>query len=245
MISGEFRVASTAEQVASTLRAALLRGELAPGTRLEEMKLASQFGVSRNTVREALQLLAGENLVQRTLHRSVVVREIGDAADIIDLYRARMTMELAAVEAAVVQDDSWFARLESGLSAIASANNRSELDDADLQFHAALVSAIGSTRIARFYQRIHTELRLTRGWTERAPVDPTHVAATHAPLYHGLVARDAAAATTVLRSILHSGEVGLLEAIEKTATSPTGRPADARVDGDTGAGEGSATTPDS
>jgi DNA-binding GntR family transcriptional regulator len=219
VLAERFRVASSGEQVAADLRRSLLRGELAPGTRLEEMKLAATFGVSRNTVREALQLLAGENLVQRTLHRSVIVREVGDPKDVIDLYRARATVEVAAVPAAAAQQMVWFDHLARALEAIASATNRDELDEADLHFHAAIVSAIGSQRISRFYERIHTELRLTRGWALRAPVNSQEVADSHAPLFQALKAGDAATSLGVLEKILKIGETGLLDAIARSSAT--------------------------
>ena len=51
------------EQVADVLRGRVVAGELAPGARLpSETVLASDFGVGRATVREALRLLAAQNL---------------------------------------------------------------------------------------------------------------------------------------------------------------------------------------
>jgi DNA-binding FadR family transcriptional regulator len=53
------------EDIARDLRGLILRGELAPGERLPpEIDLAEQFGVSRATVREALRLCAGQDLIQ-------------------------------------------------------------------------------------------------------------------------------------------------------------------------------------
>ena len=51
-------------------------GKLAPGARLEEAQLAARFGVSRTPVREALNLLAGEGLVESRPGRGMVVTEV-------------------------------------------------------------------------------------------------------------------------------------------------------------------------
>ena len=64
---------SVADQVASVLRQRILDGELRPGTPLQELSLATALGVSRNTMREALRILALEGLLHRNLHRGVVV----------------------------------------------------------------------------------------------------------------------------------------------------------------------------
>lgn len=59
------RVRKAYEQVYDQLRDLIIRGELARGERLPgEVALASQFGVSRGTVREALRALAANNLVR-------------------------------------------------------------------------------------------------------------------------------------------------------------------------------------
>jgi DNA-binding GntR family transcriptional regulator len=214
----EFKVTSSAQQLATTLRDLLLRGTLAPGARLEENKLAARFGVSRNTVREALQLLAHENLVVRALHRTVVVREVGDPADVADLYRARRTLEMAALPLAVTRDRQWHQQLAASLGRIGTAKDRNQLDESDLFFHAILISALGSHRIDGFYARIHTELRLTRGWALRAPVNPKQVVASHRPLVAALSAGSLQKASSTLDDILDTGEQSLLEAIRISAS---------------------------
>ena len=59
------RVRKAYEQVADQLRELIMTGELAPGERLpNEALLAREFGVSRATVREALRVLAAQNLLR-------------------------------------------------------------------------------------------------------------------------------------------------------------------------------------
>src|SRR5437764_11830794 len=61
------RVRKAYEQVYDQLRELIMRGELARGQRLPgEAELAREFGVSRGTVREALRLLAAQNLIRTT-----------------------------------------------------------------------------------------------------------------------------------------------------------------------------------
>lgn len=62
---GVHRIRKAYEQVADQLLGLIISGELTPGTRLpSEVDLASQFGVSRTTVREALRILATRNLIE-------------------------------------------------------------------------------------------------------------------------------------------------------------------------------------
>ena len=61
------RVRKAYEQVADQLRDLILRGAITPGQRLpNEASLSVQFGVSRATVREALRVLATQNLIRTT-----------------------------------------------------------------------------------------------------------------------------------------------------------------------------------
>src|SRR6266567_7515964 len=72
----QLRRESTAEQVASALRELILSARFMPGTHLREGPLADQLGVSRNTVREAMQILVSEGLVTREIHRGAYVARL-------------------------------------------------------------------------------------------------------------------------------------------------------------------------
>ena len=54
------------DQVVTELRQAILSGQLKPGERLVEGRLADELGVSRNPVREAIRVLASEGLIEVT-----------------------------------------------------------------------------------------------------------------------------------------------------------------------------------
>ncbi len=80
------------EYVRGTLRAALLDGTLAGGTRLLQTELAQQLGVSTTPVREALRDLATEGLVVLDARRGALVRSL-DVDEVRELYDLRMTLE--------------------------------------------------------------------------------------------------------------------------------------------------------
>src|SRR3990170_4985376 len=84
--------ASTAEQVAEMLREMILSGELQHSGALREVALAQRVGVSRNTMREAIRVLAREGLVTHHLHRGALVTRL-TASDVEDLFRVRRTVE--------------------------------------------------------------------------------------------------------------------------------------------------------
>lgn len=75
-VSGGRRKGQLHTEAASRLRSMILSGELPPGSRMRELQLCEQLGVSRTPVREALRTLAAEGLVDLLPNRSVVVSQL-------------------------------------------------------------------------------------------------------------------------------------------------------------------------
>lgn len=201
---------STAQSVAAAVREQLLRGELGPGMKLNDHVLAASFNVSRNSVREAMQILVSEGLVRQNLHHGAVVAELG-LDELTDIYRARRALELAGIRAARTADAGWLEQIHRVLSDMDAAAARQDSQgvlDADRQFHAALILPIGSDRINRTYRTIQTQIRLTRAWYgERA--SPPVFYQRHAEIVEALDARDYARADGLLGAVLDDGEARL------------------------------------
>jgi DNA-binding GntR family transcriptional regulator len=83
---------SRTEQAYRKLREAISSGELKPGDRLLEEKLARSLGVSRTPVHEALARLESEGLAQKDASRGMIVVEL-DASMIAELYAVREALE--------------------------------------------------------------------------------------------------------------------------------------------------------
>ena len=78
------------------IRDSITAGDFAMGERLVETRLASELGMSRAPVREALRRLLEEGLVIERAHHGMFVRSF-DGAEIVDLYNARVALEAAAL----------------------------------------------------------------------------------------------------------------------------------------------------
>ena len=101
-------------RLVSGLREAILSGSLEPGRHLKDRELCEMFGVSRTLVREAVQTLAAEELIEIVPHRGPVVATL-DRRTVAELYRVRGVLEgLACAEFAVNADE----RGRQALSAI-------------------------------------------------------------------------------------------------------------------------------
>ncbi|MBS1862021.1 MAG: GntR family transcriptional regulator [Actinobacteria bacterium] len=165
-----FKRASSAEQLAEALRTALYSGELPPGSGLRDSQLAERFSVSRGTVREAIQILAAEGLVDRPLHRTPQVRRLtGD--DVDDIYHARQILELDAVRVVAERDSE----VEFGILTAAATRFQRAVGDqsgiqvveADADFHAGLVSFLGTPRLLSCFEACFGELRLALSAVDR------------------------------------------------------------------------------
>ncbi len=156
---------STAQRVAEVLRERILRGELAAGTQIGEQQLTATLGVSRNTLREAFQILVGEHLLRHAPHRGVFVRTM-TGADVHDLYTFRRLVECAALEHPVaprLSQGAFVADLRAAVAAATDAAARdawAEVGTADVRFHIAVTAAAGSVRLDHAMRATFAELRL-------------------------------------------------------------------------------------
>src|SRR4029079_16640274 len=80
------------EEVAEQLRQRIFRRELEPGSWIDELKIAEEFGISRTPLREALKVLAAEGLVTMKVRRGAYVTEVSDK-DLSDVYHLLSLLE--------------------------------------------------------------------------------------------------------------------------------------------------------
>jgi DNA-binding GntR family transcriptional regulator len=91
------------EEVAESLRERIFSRELAPGSWIDELKLAGTYGISRTPLREALKVLATEGLVTMKVRRGAYVTEVNEK-DLTDVYHLLSLLEADA--AAVVAQNA-------------------------------------------------------------------------------------------------------------------------------------------
>lgn len=153
---------STANRVADILRQRIMEAHFRPGDQLSEEKITTGLGISRNTLREAFRLLTHEKLLVHRLNRGVFVREL-NIEDLSDLYRVRRVIECAAVRRAGDIPRNVVERLREAVAdaeRAAAAGRWPDAGTANLRFHEAIVSLLGSPRIDEMMRRVWAELRL-------------------------------------------------------------------------------------
>ena len=141
--------------VLNELRQRIIRGEVAPGQAIRQEVLASELGVSRLPVREALVVLQSERLVDYTQHKGYVVAVL-DEQDLVQTYQLRDILESVAIEQAVPQlTDATIDAMRS-LTAMAAAESLTKVEriERNRAFHFLLFSASGNMRLVSLLSQL-------------------------------------------------------------------------------------------
>jgi DNA-binding GntR family transcriptional regulator len=204
---------SVADQVASILRQRILKGELRPGSALQEVPLAASLGVSRNTMREAMRILSLEGLLKRSIHRGVAVSQLS-LKDVEEIYHLRRMLELPAVLGAKPRLAEVLPELRSALEGYERAVREREWMEAvsyDLQFHSLLVRFHRNRRLEIFYQNLIGEVRMGMVLVDRRHDDPGGLIPVHRKMYQLLAAGKFKECASVLAQHLDDSELRLCQ----------------------------------
>ncbi|MHB8322838.1 MAG: GntR family transcriptional regulator [Candidatus Dormibacteria bacterium] len=156
-----FENLTLSQRVYQHLREAILTDQLLPGTELSEVALASELGVSRGPIREAIGRLAAEGLVTVRPRRGSVVRSL-TTDELIDAYQVREALEAMAVRLAVprlTRDD--LALLEQLLEKMAISADREDITEffhANIAFHESFVRLSGNQKLLSVYEALRGEM---------------------------------------------------------------------------------------
>jgi DNA-binding GntR family transcriptional regulator len=193
------------ESVAELIRAAILSGELEPGSKLIETDLAERFGTSRGPIREAIRELAREGLVTELPRRGTLVSTL-TAHDLSEVYAVRQALELAASRVVIARaGDEELRTLETHLLALESPPpGAGYLDQAvhDLAFHRSLVALARNERMAVMYEQMLTQtmLLLRTAALENPALRTDLRRAAHRDILRALLDRDEATARAALEA---------------------------------------------
>ena len=151
-----------ADVIRETLREAILDSQLQPGERLREEELASYFGVSRTPVREALQVLRAEGIVEIIPNQGARVATL-TTDDILALYLVREVLEglAARLSASRMKPDQKQQLLQilDEMEAATARNAPDEMQVLNLRFHAQLRKAAGNSYLNRFLEQVEHAVR--------------------------------------------------------------------------------------
>lgn len=165
--------------VYSSVRQAILTGELKSGELLREADLAARLGVSKTPVREALRKLEREALARSVAHRGVVVAGL-ESHDIRDIFEMRVALEPLAARLAAERitdaEASALRALLDDMRVAARRKDRERLRGLNVEFHARLHALSGNKRLERTLGELQEYIHTTRTveWTVPGGFDRNH-----------------------------------------------------------------------
>jgi DNA-binding GntR family transcriptional regulator len=184
MSSLELGPASLTEALYESVRKRIISGDIPQGTKLTEVRLATDYGVARPTAKACLERLTALGLLRRTVHKTAVVPTL-DADEIRDLFFSRATVERAAVSALAVRSlvPAEALRAQEAIEYATRTRRFEDQVEADIAFHSALVAAVGSRRLSRMHSVILGEVAMTMGqYKAHRTARPRSVAKEHAAI---------------------------------------------------------------
>lgn len=205
------------EEIFTRLRQDILRGDLRPGERLIEEKMADRFAASRTPVREAFLRLERDGLIVRRARGGFIIGQV-DLRDMDEIMDMRAVLEgHAAARAARRRSDGLVERLKSILDRYESALEKDEVKAMvalNTEFHEALYQASESKRLLRMigdlqdhFYRIRKHILGLDGMGRQSHED-------HVRMVEAIDAGDDRTAEEVVREHINRGRAVLKEQAE-------------------------------
>lgn len=149
---------STPDLIAEALRQAIQHGIFAEGQSLRQDEIATQFGVSRIPVREALRQLEAEGLVTFHPNRGAMVAILSPAAA-QEICEIRIALETTALQLAIPQHTAAdLDRAATILKETAQTTDPIQWADLNWQFHAALYAPANRSRLLSMIKMLHVNV---------------------------------------------------------------------------------------
>lgn len=211
------------EQVYTALRAGILTGEFAPGSRLIETQLTEWLNVSRTPLREALRQLQKEGLVIADTS-GLQVATIS-AADAMELYDCRLVLEKLAVAGACEKASKQQLRTLEQYVIQAEAKDPCSSDvqvllqllDIDYQFHHLIAESSGNRRLVLLLDQLFDAMALLRIQTLKQNPSVLEIRLEHRQVYEAIAQKNIATATATIQLHLLASKARVVKELQSQA----------------------------
>lgn len=165
MQSGKLTKLPMKQEVYNYLLQAIMEGRLEPGRQLDEKEISESLGVSRTPLREAINRLAQEGIVEEIPYRGNFVRKFS-TREVVDLYEVRTTLEMMAIRQAVERmSEEESARIASLVEQTAEAERLGDLEAygrLDKQFHELIARCSGNQMLMQLLGSMSAQINIVR-----------------------------------------------------------------------------------
>lgn len=194
------------QEVAELLRQRIFARQLEPGSWIDEMKLAEEYGISRTPLREALKVLAAEGLVTMKVRRGAYVTEVSEQ-DLAEVYHLLSLLEsdAAGVVARRASDADLkeLQRLHKELEA--AQGNREKFFALNERFHMRLLELAGNRWRNQMVADLRKVMKLNRHNSLLKSGRLEESLAEHRAVMEALLRRDAQATMERMQDHFRNG----------------------------------------
>ena len=192
-------------QIADQLRRAIVTGRLRPGAALVETALAEQLNVSRAPIREAVQILENDGLVETVAYKGkrvkpLTVREVIETCEMRTVFEVTAARRVLANGTAV--DTLW--QPCRVMEEAAAAGDREALVVADEAFHRLLIELSGHALLTQLWADLYLRIHQIMSLRNDRDVNLVDIAANHPPIVRALAAGDGALAERLIAEHTHA-----------------------------------------
>lgn len=197
------RLASLPDQLYDRLRKDIISGDLQPGAKLVELEIAAQMGTSQGPVREALQRLERDGLVERRARSATFVTSIS-TGEMFELFSIRSLIETFAIRRAAQtvtpEQCGELGDLIEKMVEAGAARDINPLAEYDMQFHQRIVEWSGSANFLRTWTTLSNQIQrfIVQTHPGHYP-DYIEIGTRHQPILDALRQHDAEAAALILQ----------------------------------------------
>lgn len=199
------------ERVLDSLRQAIVNGDLKPGDPIVETELAAQMGVSRAPLREAINILNVEGLLDTVPYHGTTVKQLL-RNDIEDLYSVRSMMEVFAVRRLIESGNAatttnLLNALCEEMASAAKNNSLSDVNRLDREFHSTLIEQCENEMLFMFWNSVTLRVQQVMSLSNELKGDLEQIARNHLDIVDAIANEDTSLASTLVETHIHaSGE---------------------------------------
>jgi DNA-binding GntR family transcriptional regulator len=210
------------EVIFTTLRDAIIVGELRPGERLMEVKLAEKMGVSRTPVREAIRKLELEGLVDMIPRKGAHVADLS-VKDIVDVLEVRASLDgLAALLAAERITDEEVDELKHVNSQFVSFLQKENLQGSikkDVEFHEIIYRSSRNEKLIQIVSNLREQVQRFRVIYLKDYVNPNELEKEHKDIIEAICSKDSELSRKVAQNHIKSQQESIISAIKRSNLS--------------------------
>ena len=191
-------------EITSTLRDAIIAGEIVQGDKLSETKLAKEMDVSRGPLREAIRRLEGMNLIQLIPQQGARVVTLNMAL-VLQIYETREALEskaaaLAAVNMSSQEIDQLHRQIDAQSKFMRENSGAMIPAESDYAFHETVIRGSKNKIIERALLReLYNLIKMFRYQNEFARTSTTNALIEHRQIAYAIEQRDAELAEVTMR----------------------------------------------